>query len=220
MTAPVAARTMARPDIVFDGPDDSPLTVALAHGAEAPMDSPFMAAFAHGLAGRGTRCARFEFPYMAGRRTGGPKRPPDRAPVLLECWRTVVQVLGRERLVVGGKSLGGRMASMIAAEAEARGTPVRGLVCLAYPFHPPGRPEAPRIDHLKTLRTPTLILQGTRDPFATAAEVAAYGLSDAIRVHWLADGDHGFKPRRSSGRTERQNWDQALDDIDTFLARL
>ena len=211
---------MTRPEFLFDGRDGAPLTVALAHGAGVAMDSPFMAAFAEGLAGLGFRAARFEFPYMARRRGGGSKRPPDRAPVLLETWRTVVEALGRKRLVVGGKSLGGRMASMIAAEAEAGDAPVRGLICLGYPFHAPGRPEAPRIDHLRTLRTPALILQGTRDPFGGAAEVAAYGLSDAIQVHWLEDGDHGFKPRQASGRTERQNWDAALAAIAAFLGRL
>ena len=208
---------MTAPELLFDGPRDAPFTVALAHGAGAPMDSPFMAAFAEGLAGRGYRAARFEFPYMAKRRAGGPKRPPDRAPVLLETWRAVVETLGHERLVVGGKSLGGRMASMLAAEAEAGDTPLRGVVCLGYPFHAPGRPEAPRIDHLITLRTPTLILQGTRDPFGGATEVAGYGLSDAIDLHWLEDGDHGFKPRKASGRTEQQNWDEALDAIAAFL---
>lgn len=211
---------MAHPDILFDGPEDAPLTVALAHGAGAPMDTPYMAAFAEGLADRGYRAARFEFPYMAQRRVGGPKRPPERAPVLLETWRTVVEALGHERLIIGGKSLGGRMASMFAATAEASDAPVRGIVCLGYPFHAPGRAQAPRIDHLKSLRTPALILQGTRDPFGGAAEVATYGLSPAIQVHWLEDGDHGLKPRKASGRTERQNWDEALDAIAAFLGRL
>jgi predicted alpha/beta-hydrolase family hydrolase len=184
------------------------------------MDTPYMAAFAEGLADRGYRAARFEFPYMARRRIGGPKRPPDRAPVLLDTWQTVVEALGHERLIIGGKSLGGRMASIFAATAEDGDAPVRGIICLGYPFHAPGRPEAPRIDHLKSLRTPALILQGTRDPFGAAAEVATYGLSAATQVHWLEDGDHGLKPRKASGRTERQNLDEALDAIAAFLGRL
>jgi hypothetical protein len=208
------------PDILFDGAQGAPLTVALAHGAGAPMDSSFMAAFAEGLAARGFRAARFEFPYMAERRRSGRKRPPDRAPVLMETWRAVVEALGHERLVVGGKSLGGRMASMIAGAAEDGDAPLRGLVCLGYPFHAPGRLGSPRIDHLKTLRTPALILQGSRDPFGAAAEVATYGLSAAIQVQWLEDGDHGFKPRKASGRTERQNRDAALDAIAAFLGDL
>jgi hypothetical protein len=179
------------------------------------MDSPFMAAFAEGLAARGYRVARFEFPYMAKRRHSGRKRPPDRANVLLDAWRAVIAELGPERLVIGGKSLGGRIASMIADEAG-----VRGLACLGYPFHPPGRPENPRTDHLRHLRTPTLILQGARDPFGPPGEVDGYELSSAIRVHWLEDGDHGFKPRKASGRSERQNWDEAIEAVAAFVADL
>jgi predicted alpha/beta-hydrolase family hydrolase len=205
---------------LFDGPAEAPLTIALAHGAGAPMDSPFMAFFAEGLARYGYRVARFEFPYMAERRAGDGKRPPDRPSVLIETWRTVIAELGAdlgpERLVIGGKSLGGRIASMIADDAG-----VRGLVCLGYPFHPPGKQaEAAhqRVAHLTTLRTQALIVQGTRDPFGTPNEVAGYGLSPAIAVHWLEDGDHGFVPRKGSGRTPEQNLEEALEAIAGFLA--
>ncbi|MGF1641831.1 MAG: alpha/beta family hydrolase [Rhodospirillales bacterium] len=206
---------MGAAELRFDGPADAPLTIALAHGAGAPMDSPFMAAFADGLAARGWRIARFEFPYMAERRLSGRSRPPDRAAVLVDCWRAVVSRLGPQRLVLGGKSLGGRMASLIADDAG-----VLGLVCLGYPFHPPGRPASTRTDHLRCLRTPALVLQGTRDPFGSSDEVAGYALSPAIRVHWLADGDHGFTPRKTSGRTERQNWDEGVAAVDAFVASL
>jgi predicted alpha/beta-hydrolase family hydrolase len=206
---------MGAPEFLFDGPAGAPLTIALAHGAGAPMDSPSMAAFAEGLAERGYRVARFEFPYMTERRRSGRKRPPDRANVLLDTWRAVIAELGPERLVIGGKSLGGRTASMIADE-----TGVCGLVCLGYPFHPPGRPQTPRTDHLRHLRTPTLILQGARDPFGPPDEVRGYALSPAIRVHWLEDGDHGFKPRKASGRSERQNWDEGIEAFADFVADL
>jgi hypothetical protein len=205
---------------LFDGDAGAPLTIALAHGAGAPMDSPFMAFFAEGLARHGYHVARFEFPYMAARRAGGSRRPPDRPSVLIETWRNVIAKLGGElgpeRLVIGGKSLGGRIASMIADDAG-----VRGLVCLGYPFHPPGKQaEAAnqRIAHLKTLRTPALIVQGTRDPFGTPEEVGGYALSPAIVVHWLEDGDHGFVPRKGSGRTPQQNQEEALDAIAALLA--
>ena len=206
---------MGAPEFLFDGPADAPFSIALAHGAGAPMDSPFMAAFAEGLAARECRVTRFEFPYMAERRRSGRKRPPDRANVLLDTWRAAIADLEPERLVIGGKSLGGRIASMIADE-----TGVRGLVCLGYPFHPPGRPQDPRIDHLRLLRTPALILQGARDPFGPPDEVRGYDLSPAIRVHWLEDGDHGFKPRKASGRSERQNWDEAIEAMAGFVAEL
>ena len=206
---------MTVPELLVDGPVDAALTVALAHGAGAPMDSPFMAAFAEGLAARGHRAVRFEFPYMAERRRSGKRGGPNRTEVLLETWRAVIQDLGPEHLVIGGKSLGGRMASMVADE---RG--VRGLVCLGYPFHPPGRADSVRVAHLKDLRTPTLILQGTRDSFGSPEQVQGYDLSPAIHVHWLDDGDHGFRPRKKSGRTELQNWDEGLQALNGFLAGL
>jgi len=211
---------MDAPDIRFDGPPDAALTVALAHGAGAPMDAPFMVAFAEGLAAAGLRAARFEFPYMAKRREDGKKRPPDRQPVLLESWRAVIAAIGRDRIVVGGKSMGGRMASLVAAELEAEGTPVRGVVCLGYPFHPPGKPERLRTEHLASLATAMLILQGERDPFGRREEVAGYDLAATVRIEWLPDGDHGLKPRKASGRTEDQNWAEAIAAIAAFARSL
>jgi predicted alpha/beta-hydrolase family hydrolase len=196
-----------------DGPDRAERTIVLAHGAGAPMDSPFLSHFARGLAARGLRVVRFEFPYMQAHRSGR-RLPPDRPPVLRACWREVVSELGgAERLVIGGKSLGGRIASLVADEVSAR-----GLVCLGYPFHPPGKPQALRVEHLRTLRTPTLIVQGACDPLGSQEDVAGYSLSPAIRVHWIADGDHSLKPRVRSGRTEAQNLDEAVAAIADFAA--
>lgn len=202
-------------DFLFDGPEGGPVVV-LAHGAGAPMDSGFMAAFAKGLGERGMRIARFEFPYMTHRRETGSRRPPDREAVLLQAWRDAVAELGGGgACVIGGKSMGGRMASMVADELE-----VRGLVCLGYPFHAPGRPEKPRIAHLQSLRTPALIVQGTRDPFGSAEEVGGYGLRSSIRVRWLGDGNHDLEPRASSGRTRSQNWAEAMDAVSEFVKGL
>lgn len=204
------------PQFLFDGPADAGLTVALAHGAGAPMDSPFMQAFAEGLAKEGFRVARFEFPYMAERRYSGRRRPPDHAEVLLATWRAVVAALGLENLVIGGKSLGGRMASQVADEAG-----VRGVVCLGYPFHPPGKPATPeRLAHLARLTTPTLICQGERDALGSRTEAESYKLSPAVRVHWLADGDHGFKSRQASGLSEADNWRQAIAAVAAFVKEL
>jgi predicted alpha/beta-hydrolase family hydrolase len=179
------------------------------------MDSLFMNAFAEGLGNLGFRVARFEFPYMAARRRTGEKRPPDRESVLRATWLEAMQALGTQPLVIGGKSLGGRIASLIADEAKAA-----GLVCLGYPFHPVGKPEILRTEHLRTLTTPTLILQGTRDPFGNRGEIQSYLLSPAIKIRWLDDGDHSFKPRRSSGRAERQNWEEAISEITVFARQL
>jgi hypothetical protein len=205
-------------DLISDGPEDAPTTVVLAHGAGAPMNTPFMNSVARGLAsGGGVRVVRFEFPYMRARReTKRRTGAPDREPILRNSWKEVVERLGGgERLVIGGKSMGGRIASMVADEVRAR-----GLVCLGYPFHPPGRPEKLRTRHLETLETPALILQGTRDAFGTPEDVAGYRLSPAIRVVWLEDGDHSWKPRASSGRTEAQNMADSLAAMREFLAAL
>jgi uncharacterized protein len=205
----------ANPHLLFDGSKDAQWTIALAHGAGAAMDSPFMYAMAQGLAKHGYRVARFEFPYMAARRTGGRRGAPDREPVLRETWLKVVETLGREHLIIGGKSMGGRIASLVADEAA-----VAGLVCLGYPFHPVGNPTQLRVQHLENLKTPTLILQGERDSFGGREEVAAYKLSRAIRLKWLTDGDHSFKPRKSSGATEAQNLETAIVEIDSFVQHL
>lgn len=203
------------PELLAQGPPEAPLTLALAHGAGAPMDSPFMEFFAQGVVAAGYRVVRFEFAYMAARRGDGARRPPDRPNVLLDTWQSVVDRLDPPRLVIGGKSLGGRIASMI---ADAAG--VRGLVCLGYPFHPPGQQQKLRIAHLQTLRTPTLILQGTRDTLGSASEVATYSLAPGISFHWLPDGDHGFRPRAASGRTEQQNREEALARLVLFLKEI
>ncbi|MDA1090393.1 MAG: dienelactone hydrolase family protein [Proteobacteria bacterium] len=209
------------PHLLYNGPKDAPLTVALAHGAGAPMDSPFMAAFAEALAAAGFRAARFEFPYMRDRRDTGIKKPPNRAPVLLDTWREVIDMLGADTLVIGGKSMGGRIASMVAAEMEQQGVGVRGLVCLGYPFHAPGKPINPdRLSHLENLKTPALFCQGTRDTLGGRDDVETYTLSKAITMHWLEDGDHGFKPRKTSGFTEAEHWQSALNAIVQFLGRV
>ena len=199
-------------ELLFDGPPSARTTVALAHGAGAPMDSPFMEFFAKGLGKHGFRVARFEFPYMATKRATGKGRPPDREPVLRSTWLQVVEALGAKGLVIGGKSMGGRIASLVADEAC-----VAGLVCLGYPFHPVGKPDRLRVEHLRTIKTPTLILQGERDPFGSGEEVGEYKLSRAVKIRWIEDGDHSFKPRKSSGRTERGNWEAALEEIEPFF---
>src|SRR5262245_41892801 len=200
-------------DVRIDGPEDAAATFLFAHGAGAPMDSGFMKRAAEGIAARGVRVVRFEFPYMARRRTEGRRGAPDREPVLRATWTGMVERFGGGgRVAVGGKSLGGRIASMVADEVGAR-----ALVCFGYPFHPPGQPAKLRTKHLETLRTPALILQGTRDAFGQPDEVAGYGLSPEIRVHWIQDGDHSFKPPARSGRTEADNVAEAITLAADFL---
>jgi predicted alpha/beta-hydrolase family hydrolase len=184
-------------NFIVTGPDDAPVTLLLAHGSGAPMDSPAMNASAEALAAEGLRVARFEFPYMAARRSDGSRRPPPRAETLIPDFARAVEALGaRGPIVIGGKSMGGRVASMAADALYAEGR-IAGLLCLGYPFHPPEKPDQLRTGHLMTLVTPALICQGTRDPFGTKLEVPGYGLPERIRFLWLEDGDHDLKPRKS-----------------------
>ena len=199
-----------------DGPRDAAMTYAFAHGAGGAMDTPFMTTVARELGERGIRVVRFEFPYMAARRTGGKRGAPDREAVLLATWRDVVaQLGGGERVFIGGKSMGGRMATLVADELR-----VRGSVCFGYPFHPPGQPARVRTAHLEAMATPMLILQGERDPFGTRDDVASYRLSPAIRIEWLPDGDHSLKPRAKSGVTESQNVTRAIETAAAFMAKI
>jgi len=180
-------------DFLIDGPDRAKQSILLAHGAGAPMDSPAMTAIAKSLADVGLRVARFEFDYMASRRTASARKPPPRAETLMPEYIAAIAALkARGPLIIGGKSMGGRVASMIADEAHAA-----GLLCLGYPFHPVGKPTQLRTAHLGGLKTPALIVQGTRDPFGTREEVAGYKLSKAIEILWLEDGDHDLRPRKA-----------------------
>jgi predicted alpha/beta-hydrolase family hydrolase len=202
-------------DLLIDGPDAGP-TLVLAHGAGAAMDSPGMTDVATRIAERGVRVVRFEFGYMASRRAGV-RRPPPRADTLLDEYRAVLAEVGG-RPVIGGRSMGGRVASMVAA---AEPTAVAGLACLSYPWHPPERPDQPRVAHLAELRVPTLIVQGTRDPFGSPEDVADYGLPAAIELLWLEDGDHDLRPRKSvSGFTHAQHLDTAADAVAGFVTRV
>jgi hypothetical protein len=203
-------------DLLRNGPEQSSTQIVLAHGAGAGMDSPFMQAIAEGLAARGFSVVRFEFPYMREKRRGGAKRGPDRQDVLVHAWRDVIDTLGgAQALVLGGKSLGGRIASLIADEVGAK-----GLVCLGYPFHPPGRPRVLRTRHLERLVTPTLIVQGARDSMGSRDEVPDYTLSPRIHVSWIEDGDHSLKPRRRSGCDPQEALANAVDQVAVFVNAL
>jgi predicted alpha/beta-hydrolase family hydrolase len=197
-----------------DGPDAAEQVFVFAHGAGGAMDTPFMSTVAHELGQRGIRVVRFEFPYMAARRTGGKRGAPDREPVLLNKWREIAaQLGGGPRLFIGGKSMGGRMATLVADELQ-----VRGAVIFGYPFHPPGQPAKLRTAHLEKLITPMLVLQGERDPFGTRGDVAGYRLSPQIRIEWIPDGDHSLKPRAKSGTTEGQNLLLAIEAAASFMS--
>ncbi|RJT36389.1 alpha/beta fold hydrolase [Mesorhizobium waimense] len=208
---------------LVDGHDTAPVTILLAHGAGAPMDSASMAAAAKALSTAGFRVARFEFHYMAARRFGHRKPPPRAETVNPEYIKAIADLRAKGvtgPLIIGGKSMGGRVASMVADEMFAKGD-ISGLVCLGYPFHPPAKPTQLRTKHLAGLKTPTLIFQGTRDEFGTPDEVATYDLSDRIEVLWLEDGDHDLKPRKSiSGFSTADHLKTLAETARTWAARI
>jgi len=196
------------------GDDSSPLLVALAHGAGQGMDSPFMRSFQNGLAGRGFQSARFNFPYMQRGR-----KVPDPAPVLETCWRAVADFLrdqsGARKLVLGGKSMGGRIASQVVAA----GYPADGLLLLGYPLHPPARPERLRDAHLYQIECPMLFLSGTRDGFAEREllEPIVERIGAHAKLRWIEGGDHSFHVRK---RADAEIHAEALDTITEWLERL
>ncbi|WP_194437261.1 alpha/beta family hydrolase [Vibrio fluminensis] len=198
-------------DRLSDGELGSPLFV-LAHGAGAGMDHAFMQQVASGLAEKGIQVIRFNFPYMVKRAEDGKKRPPDRAPKLLEAFEQVIAEYADKPIVIGGKSMGGRMASLLGDNPQ-----VAGIACLGYPFHPPGKPEKYKGEHLASLSKPCLILQGERDTFGKREEFAEFVLAESVSVEFIADGDHSFKPRKSSGYTEEGNIAHAVDVLSQFI---
>ncbi len=208
------------PGLVFDSPAAPFALLVLAHGAGAPMDSDFMTAMAARLAAHGLAVARFEFPYMARRRIDGVKRPPDRMPVLLAAFAAAAEE-ARTRfpglpLLIGGKSMGGRVAAMAAAEIAPAGT-----ACLGYPFHADGKPPtAERLAPLLAPPCPVLIVQGERDALGSAPEAADYPLGATVEIAWIADGDHSLKPRKASGIGAAETLARAADAVAAFARKI
>ncbi len=205
------------PNLLITGTDTAKVRFLCAHGAGAAMDSSFLNLFAALLAERDVRTIRFEFKYMAARRDGGKRKPPPRADGLMPEYMGLIDSLATSGppLVIGGKSMGGRVASMVADDAFKAGK-IKGLVCLGYPFHPPKKPDQLRTAHLAGLACPTLMVQGERDPFGSRGEVDAISLSPRVAFHWAADGDHDLGPRGNSGFTRKGNLAAAADAVAHF----
>lgn len=206
------------------GPQDARHHLILAHGAGAGIETPFMTEICNLLEARDFRLTLFEFAYMATRRSGGSRRPPPKTDVLIKEYAEILETVSSRRpanqtLIIGGKSLGGRVASLFADDSFTA-KKISGLVCLGYPFHPPGHPDKLRTAHLEKLHCPALVVQGDRDPFGNRADVYIYKLANTIRVHWLGDGDHDFGPRGASGFTRKGNLAAAADAVSAFAATL
>ncbi len=198
--------------------------ILMTHGASQPMTGRFFETLVPMLLSRGISVIRFEFAYMRQIRETGKRRPPPRIetmfPELYEAVESIRAEIGaKSKLLIGGKSMGGRIASMMADDFH-KGGKIDGVVCLGYPFHPPKNPENLRTAHLAELSCPMLIMQGERDPFGTREDVAGYTLSPSIELGWIGDGDHDFGPRGRSGFTRKGNIEVAADAIAAFARRL
>lgn len=168
----------------------------------------------------GIEVIRFNFPYMIKRQEDGKRRPPDRQPKLLEAFKAQIDSLPPDSsIIIGGKSMGGRMASLIAVDEEYHGK-LKAVICMGFPFHPPGKPENFRGDHLKEIKVPTLIIQGERDTFGNKEEIQSWQFSEKVQIGILPDGDHSFKPRKKSGFSLEDNLDKAIGEIDSFVKKL
>ena len=189
--------------------------VLLAHGAGADMRSPFMTTVHTGLAREGFASLKFNFPYTEARR-----RRPDPRPVLERCWRSVIDAVRRDRtlapswIAIGGKSMGGRMASYVAAA----GAPVRALVLIGYPLHPAGKPDDLRADHLPSIQVPMLFVQGTRDALCDMDRLRGVlaGLPNAT-LHTIEGGDHSFRLPRRIGKADAEVWTEIVAVVARWL---
>jgi hypothetical protein len=195
----------------------------LAHGAGAPMTSPFLERLTRLLDERDITVHRFEFPYMAARRQGGTRRPPPRAETLTGAYREAIaacrsRLPAAARLFIGGKSMGGRVACLVAGDPDVAAG-LGGVAVLGFPFHPPGRPDTSRTPALLAVKCPALVVQGTRDPFGGRIEIARERLPRSLRIHWIEDGDHDLAPRAASGRTHDQALREAADVVAAFMMR-
>lgn len=188
-------------------------TFVFAHGAGLGKNSEFMRLMAHGIADHNINVLRFNFAYMQLAEELGKRRPPDRADKLQLHFKAVLSEIDSGfPIFIGGKSMGGRMASMLLDESTAV-----GCICMGYPFHPPGKLEKLRTEHLLAINKPVLILQGERDTFGTRQEVDKYNLSAQVHLSFLADGDHSFKPRKASGFTFEDNLNSAIKNTVQFI---
>lgn len=193
-----------------------PSTLVLAHGAGAPQRHPFMVSFARALSARGVDIMTFNFLYTEQRR-----KVPDRMPQLVTCYRAAIEAArseipsARERLFIGGKSMGGRAATHVAAGDSALG--LAGIVLLGYPLHPPGRPDQLRDAHLPDVKRPMLFVQGSRDTFGTPSELKPIlaSLDPLPTLHHVEGGDHSFKV---SGRDSRSRQEAVYREIQDAIA--
>ncbi len=210
--------------MMINGTANARTRLILAHGSGSDMNSIFMQKVAENIAKQvqldgGFNVVRFNFPYMDSIKKSGRKRPPDRAEKLIESFKKIIHQQtedGAERVFIGGKSMGGRIASML-CDSEPL---VKGLICLGYPFHLPEKPDKLRTEHLYHLQTPCLICQGERDKFGNKIEISGYRLPDNIQFRWMTEGDHSFIPFKKSDISETDNINHASKEVAKFITNI
>ncbi len=209
-------------EFLVNSPEQEPKGIfLLAHGPSKGMASPFMETIAKGVVAAGVRVVRFHFPYMEDTLQTGKEKPVNQRRILKKCFSEVItHCIEKERcsskyIIIGGKSMGARIASIVADEHK-----VAGVICLGYPFHPLEKPEKFRIKHLRNIQTPTLICQGERDQFGTREEVQQQILSKSVKFHWLEKCDHNFRPSRRSNRTLDENLEDVIHACNNFINHL
>ncbi|WP_216597480.1 alpha/beta family hydrolase [Marinagarivorans algicola] len=217
--------TIGDTPVIISRPRTPKATLMLAHGAGAPMDSEFMTRYSLTLSRYDICVLRFEFDYMAQRRTGGSKRPPPNILVLVDQWRALIHRQQAQRgdpipFFIGGKSMGGRVATLLNAgnKSASKDKPAwEGVICLGYPFHPQKQPLKLRTQHLSDPMQPTLIIQGTRDALGNQEEVISYALTSDIQLHWINTANHDLKPLARSQITHQNAIDDAAMTTNTFI---
>ena len=195
--------------------------VLFAHGAGADMQHAFMATIAQGMAVGGVDVVRFNFPYVQQRQLDGTRRPPNRAPELLADFQQqlqlAIELLQPAHIILMGKSMGGRIATMLAADNLPE--IVRGIICLGYPFLPKGK-TAPRLAALQACRLPVMIYQGERDSFGDQRQLQQWSLPASVQLQWVSDGDHSFQPRKSASVTLAENFTSVISGSLSYIRSL
>jgi predicted alpha/beta-hydrolase family hydrolase len=216
----VTWETGATTALIYSADQPSTAVLILGHGAGAGQRSAFMTDFAHGLAGRGLDIVTFNFLY-----TEQGRRIPDRKPALMQCYRAVIDAVRAEvslarPLFIGGKSMGGRMATEVAAADQE--LPISGLVLLGYPLHPPGRPDQMRDAHLPAVVYPALFVQGSRDAFGLPIEFAAglEKMSPAPTSYVVEGGDHSFKIAKRNPAAQAAVYEDVQRTIVAWVRRV
>ncbi len=200
---------------ITEGKESSPDTIILAHSSGAPMNSEFMNYFSKNLSKLGFFCVRFQFPYMTKQIIEGKKSFPDKFDVLKKSWLIAINHVNKKDVIIGGKSMGGRIATLIANEVKPK-----GVIVLGYPFFNSRGTNENRLKHLENINTPTLICQGENDNLGKRCEVEKLHLSKKINIHWIESANHSLIPPKRTGKTMNQCWDRCIVSIKYFINSL